>query len=331
MPNCTDPRGPAPRAPRGNWWCCCHGRRGGRARPDRPGAGWALPCRTRRSLRRTRQFSTIRAHGAAMVQRRRSYTIGDGGGGARGGALARPVHRRRTGAGWGWRRMPMRWQGSAGRDDRAVRRASPARAARHTGVFRGAAGAGARGRDDAVRPCCWCMARRTMWCPRARATPKRRCARAGVPVDIGLVPGLGHGIDDIGISVGALFLQRVFAGTWAPQSDGAMTLPPGCLRRGAGGCHKARSLRRRTRYGESRQMLPACCALRTKGAVLCPMVVNSFPALVLNADFRPLSYFPFSVWAWQEAVKAVFLDRVSVLNEYDDEVRSPRWRCGCQA
>jgi 5-methylcytosine-specific restriction endonuclease McrA len=48
-----------------------------------------------------------------------------------------------------------------------------------------------------------------------------------------------------------------------------------------------------------------------------------FPALVLNADFRPLSYFPLSTWAWQDAVKAVFLDRVSVLSEYEQEVRSP--------
>jgi 5-methylcytosine-specific restriction endonuclease McrA len=50
---------------------------------------------------------------------------------------------------------------------------------------------------------------------------------------------------------------------------------------------------------------------------------GSYPALVLNADFRPLSYFPLSVWGWQDAVKAVFLDRVSVLSEYDAEVRSP--------
>jgi hypothetical protein len=48
-----------------------------------------------------------------------------------------------------------------------------------------------------------------------------------------------------------------------------------------------------------------------------------FPALVLNADFRPLSHFPLSVWCWQDAVKAVFLDRVSVLSEYDGEVRLP--------
>ncbi|MDD2876549.1 MAG: HNH endonuclease [Acidiphilium sp.] len=49
---------------------------------------------------------------------------------------------------------------------------------------------------------------------------------------------------------------------------------------------------------------------------------QNFPALVLNADFRPLSYFPLSLWAWQDAVKAVFLDRVSVLSEYEHEVHS---------
>ena len=46
-------------------------------------------------------------------------------------------------------------------------------------------------------------------------------------------------------------------------------------------------------------------------------------ALVLNADYRPLSYFPLSVWSWQDAVKAVFLDRVSILSEYETEVHSP--------
>ena len=47
------------------------------------------------------------------------------------------------------------------------------------------------------------------------------------------------------------------------------------------------------------------------------------PALVLNADFRPLSYFPLSLWSWQDAVKAVFMDRVMTLSEYDRVVRSP--------
>lgn len=47
-------------------------------------------------------------------------------------------------------------------------------------------------------------------------------------------------------------------------------------------------------------------------------------ALVLNADFRPLSYFPLSLWPWQDAVKAVFLGRVSVVSEYDRVIHSPR-------
>ena len=51
--------------------------------------------------------------------------------------------------------------------------------------------------------------------------------------------------------------------------------------------------------------------------------LESFPALVLNADFRPLSYYPLSLWPWQEAVKAVFLDRVNILSEYDRTIQSP--------
>lgn len=47
------------------------------------------------------------------------------------------------------------------------------------------------------------------------------------------------------------------------------------------------------------------------------------PALVLNADFRPLSYFPLSLWSWQDAIKAVFLERVNVVSEYDTVVHSP--------
>ena len=48
-----------------------------------------------------------------------------------------------------------------------------------------------------------------------------------------------------------------------------------------------------------------------------------YPALVLNADFQPLSYYPLSLWSWQQAIKAVFLDRVLVLSEYEKEVHSP--------
>ena len=53
------------------------------------------------------------------------------------------------------------------------------------------------------------------------------------------------------------------------------------------------------------------------------MTAESLSALVLNADFRPLSYFPLSLWSWQDAVKAVFLSRVNVVSEYDHVVHSP--------
>lgn len=53
---------------------------------------------------------------------------------------------------------------------------------------------------------------------------------------------------------------------------------------------------------------------------------NAFPALVLNADFRPLSYFPLSIWPWQDTVKAVFLDRVNIVSEYEETVHSPSFR-----
>lgn len=53
------------------------------------------------------------------------------------------------------------------------------------------------------------------------------------------------------------------------------------------------------------------------------LIPENFPALILNADFRPLSYFPLSLWSWEDAVKAVFRDSVTVLAEYDQVVHSP--------
>ncbi|UOM36032.1 HNH endonuclease [Acuticoccus sp. I52.16.1] len=53
---------------------------------------------------------------------------------------------------------------------------------------------------------------------------------------------------------------------------------------------------------------------------------DAHPTLVLNADYRPLSYYPLSLWCWQDAIKAVFLDRVNIVSEYTHEVRSPSFR-----
>ncbi|MEQ8897518.1 MAG: HNH endonuclease [Roseovarius sp.] len=54
-----------------------------------------------------------------------------------------------------------------------------------------------------------------------------------------------------------------------------------------------------------------------------PSALKQHPALVLNADYRPLSYYPLSLWPWQDAVKAVYLDRVDIVAEYEHTVRSP--------
>ena len=58
---------------------------------------------------------------------------------------------------------------------------------------------------------------------------------------------------------------------------------------------------------------------------------GGWPVLVLNADFRPLSYYPLSLWSWQDAVKAVFLDRVNIVANYDHAVHSLRLKCSCRA
>ena len=51
--------------------------------------------------------------------------------------------------------------------------------------------------------------------------------------------------------------------------------------------------------------------------------LESCPALVLNADYTPLSYYPLSLWPWQTAIKAVFLERVDIVASYERCVHSP--------
>ena len=53
--------------------------------------------------------------------------------------------------------------------------------------------------------------------------------------------------------------------------------------------------------------------------------LNQCPTLVLNADFRPLSHFPLSLWSWQDSVKSVILDKVNIVSNYDREIRSPNF------
>jgi 5-methylcytosine-specific restriction endonuclease McrA len=51
--------------------------------------------------------------------------------------------------------------------------------------------------------------------------------------------------------------------------------------------------------------------------------MRDHPALVLNADFRPLNYFPLSIMDWQTAIKNVYEGNLSIVAEYDRVVRSP--------
>lgn len=49
---------------------------------------------------------------------------------------------------------------------------------------------------------------------------------------------------------------------------------------------------------------------------------NTHPALMLNADFRPLSLFPIETKGWQDAVASILKGSVMVVEEYDTVVRS---------
>src|SRR5918993_81678 len=86
---------------------------------------------------------------------------------------------------------------------------------------------------------------------------------------------------------------------------------PGKRRDGATG--RRRGVRMMTNAGED-------CAVYHSDLIRHP---DSCPALVLNADYTPLSYYPLSLWPWQTAVKAMFLERVDVVAHYEREVHSP--------
>lgn len=54
------------------------------------------------------------------------------------------------------------------------------------------------------------------------------------------------------------------------------------------------------------------------------MIANhEYPALLLNADYRPVSVYPLSTLSWQDAVRDTFKKKVNVISEYDVVVRSP--------
>ncbi|MBF0246466.1 MAG: HNH endonuclease [Alphaproteobacteria bacterium] len=51
--------------------------------------------------------------------------------------------------------------------------------------------------------------------------------------------------------------------------------------------------------------------------------MSGLQTLVLNADYRPLSYHPLSLWSWQDALSALLSGRVNLVANYDRKARSP--------
>lgn len=49
----------------------------------------------------------------------------------------------------------------------------------------------------------------------------------------------------------------------------------------------------------------------------------NYPALVLNADFTPVSRFPLSVWGFERTLTKTLKGRVIVVDEYDALLRGP--------
>ena len=53
-------------------------------------------------------------------------------------------------------------------------------------------------------------------------------------------------------------------------------------------------------------------------------MTSAYPALVLNADFSPVSIFPLSRWDFTRVMRNVLKDRVIVLETYDAVLRSQK-------
>jgi len=47
-------------------------------------------------------------------------------------------------------------------------------------------------------------------------------------------------------------------------------------------------------------------------------ILDDHRTLVLNADYKPMSYLPLSMWHWQETVKSVVGRKVTVVDTYPD-------------
>jgi len=77
---------------------------------------------------------------------------------------------------------------------------------------------------------------------------------------------------------------------------------------GAGGLMQGTTKKRERMENESQQLDESQLAIIKN--------LDRHPALVLNADYQPLSVLPLSLWSWQETMKAVCSGKVTVVDVY---------------
>eukprot|EP01041_Mallomonas_annulata_P004190 gene4190-8329_t len=76
-----------------------------------------------------------------------------------------------------------------------------------------------------------------------------------------------------------------------------------------------------TDFEEGSKMISSTTSGKGKGFRFGKNLDDS-PALVLNANFVPLSYLPLSLWHWQDSLRAVLSDKAVALHYYDLAIRS---------
>ncbi len=124
--------------------------------------------------------------------------------------------------------------------------------------------------------------------------------------------------------VSATVMRMHGASSWTAKTSGDSPTGPRRVSKSVrpknrGSTRTARAARPHTKTQQKQRGKVATVA-RPEPEILAP---EKFPALVLNADWQPLSYVPLSLWPWQEVMKAVFLGRVNVVATYDIVIRSP--------
>lgn len=74
--------------------------------------------------------------------------------------------------------------------------------------------------------------------------------------------------------------------------------------------------------GPDLEELPAYVSAPTSQTSNKYSLLDASPALVLNADYTPLSQMPLSLWSWQDSLRAVFSGKATVISEYSLSIRS---------